>query len=107
MAPRKSGRGTLLKAPKSLDFLSPRLGHSSPHHCPPQCPHASGVDPLGTPLSIREVAELLGCSPWTIRQKYLPSGLPYFRLGPTGKLIFYRNQIIRWMLAHQKKGGYS
>jgi len=61
---------------------------------------------LGEPLSIDEVAELIGCSVWTIRQRYLSAGLPHFRLGGIGKLIFYRNQIVRWILERQtKKGG--
>jgi hypothetical protein len=60
---------------------------------------------LGAPLAIGEVASLLGCSVWTVRQKYLPLSLPYFRLSANGKLFFYRNQIIRWMLARQQKGG--
>jgi hypothetical protein len=61
-------------------------------------------EPLGTPLSIKEAATLIGCSPWTIRQRYLPAGLPHHRLTPNGKLIFYRNQIIRWLLTEQQKG---
>jgi hypothetical protein len=57
---------------------------------------------LGEPLDIEEVAALIGCSVWTIRQRYIPRGLPYFRLTPTGKLIFYRDQVIRWVLSQQK-----
>src|SRR6185437_3958285 len=60
---------------------------------------------LGQPLSIKEAASLIGCSPWTVRQKYVPLGLPHLRSGPNGKLIFYRNQIIRWLLERQQKGG--
>jgi hypothetical protein len=70
---------------------------------PRQYPESS--DPLGAPLSIRQVAELLGCSPWTVRQKYLPQGLPHLRSGRQGRLIFYRNQIVRWILLRQQKGG--
>jgi hypothetical protein len=62
-------------------------------------------DPLGTPISIREVATVLGVSPWTVRQKYLPQGLPHLRSGPQGKLVFFREQVIRWILERQKKGG--
>ena len=63
-------------------------------------------EPLGTPLDIREVASLIGCSTWTIRQRYLFEGLPYFQSGRGGKLIFYRNQVVRWLLAkQQQKGG--
>lgn len=62
-------------------------------------------DPLGQPLGIREIAKLIGCSAWTVRQRYLPQGLPHFRSGPNAKLIFYKNQVIRWLLRQQEKGG--
>src|SRR5438445_12622897 len=89
-------------------FLAP-LGQMNPQHCPYQecrvserCP----AEPLGQPMNIRQVAALLGCSVWTVRQRYLPIGLPYFRIGRAGKLMFYRNQIIRWILEKQaRKGG--
>ena len=71
-------------------------GQSYPPHYP---------QPLGAPLTIREVAQLLGCSSWTVRHGYLPQGLPYFRSGPGGKLVFFRNQVIQWILQQQKKGG--
>ena len=71
--------------------------------CPDDYP--GQTDPLGTPISIREVAHVLGVSPWTIRQKYMPQGLPHLRSGPQGKLVFYRQQVIRWILERQKKGG--
>ena len=61
---------------------------------------------LGDALSIREAAKLIGCSSWTVRQKYVPLGLPHLRSGPNGKLIFYKNQIIRWLLERQQKGGF-
>src|SRR5439155_22082592 len=48
---------------------------------------------LGPPLSIREVAELIGCSPWTVRQTLIPRGLPHFRFTASGKLIFYLDQV--------------
>jgi hypothetical protein len=87
---------------KSLGFLSipPEIpGQSYPHHYPQL------EDALGPPLTIREVAQILGCSPWTVRHSYLPRGLPYLRSGPLGKLIFYRTQVVRWILEHQRKGG--
>ena len=62
-------------------------------------------DPLGDPIPIHAVARMLGCSPWTVRQKYLPHGLPHFRSGPQGKLVFFRDQVIRWILELQQKGG--
>lgn len=61
-------------------------------------------DRLGEPLSIKQVARLIGCSPWSIRQRYLGRGLPHFRLDPKGKLIFYRNQVVQWLLRQQKGG---
>jgi hypothetical protein len=71
------------------------------------CPgHDPGVPgPLGDPIPIRAVARMLGCSPWTVRQKYLPQGLPHFRSGPQGKLVFFRDQVIRWVLERQQRGG--
>src|SRR5579863_5745221 len=65
---------------------------------------ASNRDPLGKPLSIREVAELIGCSAWTVRQRHIPRGLPCFRSGPAGKIHFYRNQVVAWILRQQKGG---
>lgn len=62
-------------------------------------------EPLGAPLSIREAAKLIGCSPWTVRQTHVPNGLPCFRSGPNGKLIFYRDQVVAWILFQQQKGG--
>lgn len=62
-------------------------------------------DALGEPLSIVEVARVLGCSAWTVRHGYLPQGLPHFRSGPGGKLVFFRNQVIQWILHEQRKGG--
>jgi hypothetical protein len=56
---------------------------------------------LGEPLTIAEVAALFGCSPWTIRQRYLPQGLPHLRATAEGKLVFFRAQIIRWILERQ------
>jgi hypothetical protein len=75
------------------------IGQSYPQHYP------EGNDPLGTPIPIREVARLLGVSPWTIRQRYLPQGLPHLRSGPQGKLVFFRHQVIHWILERQQKGG--
>lgn len=71
-----------------------------------RCAMSTAPDALGEPLTITEVARLMGCSVWTVRQRYLPSGLPYFRIGKAGKLTFYRNQIVRWILEkQQQKGG--
>lgn len=58
-------------------------------------------DPLGEVLTVHEVSRLLGCSAWTVRNRHLKRGLPYFRTGGTGKLVFYRCQITRWILEQQ------
>jgi hypothetical protein len=84
---------------ESMGISAEIPGQSYPRHYP----HPD--DALGEPLTIREVATLLGCSPWTVRHSYLPKGLPHLRSGPLGKLIFYRAQVVRFILQHQRKGG--
>jgi hypothetical protein len=64
---------------------------------------ASPGPSLGPPLAIDQVADLIGCSPWTVRQTLLPNGLPHLRFKASGKLIFYRDQVIRWI--ESKQGG--
>ena len=62
---------------------------------------------LGTPMTIKQVAQLIGCSVWSVRQSLLPKGLPHFRSGPNGKLIFYEQQVVRWVLQMQRRQGGS
>jgi hypothetical protein len=94
-----------------LPFGAPNLAQAYPPSCPQEKPQSGGEerrrkdDALGDPLSIREVADLIGCSVWTVRQRYLRAGIPFVRLRPYGKLIFYKNQIIHWLLDEQQKGG--
>lgn len=99
---------------ETLPLVTSVLGQGKPRHCPqPWCEHERliAADPLGKPMTIRETAELVGCSVWTVRQQLLPAGLPCLRLGRSGKLFFYRNQVVRWILERQqvlqdtKKGG--
>jgi hypothetical protein len=79
-------------------------GQRKPHCCPRHCPYPDVAElPLGTPIAIEDVAELLGCSPWTVRQKYLPQGLPYLRASVAGKFIFFREQVLDWILKRQGK----
>jgi hypothetical protein len=59
---------------------------------------------LGPPLCIRQVAELIGCSPWTVRQTLIPRGLPHFRFKASGRLTFYQDQVIRWIESQQRGG---
>lgn len=89
-------------AEKPLDFQglsAESLGLSYPYQNP------QTDEPLGEPLSIRAAAVLIGCSEWTIRHRYLPRGLPCFRTGPGGKFLFYRKQVVAWILQQQRKGG--
>jgi len=60
---------------------------------------------LGEPLTIQQVARLIGCSAWTIRHRHMHRGLPHFRSGPSAKLTFFRDQVVAWILEQQKKGG--
>jgi hypothetical protein len=90
----------------------PKLAQPGPTSRPaPGLPRASSLSPagaplpaeLGEPLGIREVAALIGCSPWTVRQTLVPRGFPFFRSGASGRLIFYRDQVIRWI--ENQQGG--
>jgi len=65
------------------------------------------MDELGEPMGIKQVARLIGCSVWCVRQRQIPAGLPHFRSGPSGRFIFYRHQVVRWILEKQTKGGYA
>jgi hypothetical protein len=76
-----------------------RLGQSYPRHYP------GSESPLGAPLSIKDVARLIGCSAWTVRQKFIPLGLPHLRSGPSGRLTFFSNQVVAWVLAQQQRKG--
>jgi hypothetical protein len=71
---------------------------------PPQPTFGPPASALGQPLGIEQAAELIGCSPWTVRQTLIPRGLPYLRFKASGRLIFYRDQLIRW-IENQQEGG--
>lgn len=98
---RESGFENGANPAETFMFPHESLGQSYPRHYP------QADDALGEPLGVREVAQLIGCSAWTVRHGYLPQGLPHFRSGPMGKLVFYRNQVVRWILQQQqqRKGG--
>jgi len=60
---------------------------------------------LGPPLNVGQVAKLIGCSVWTVRQTLMPRGLPFFRFSAPGRLIFLsrsshqmdRKRTTRWI----------
>jgi hypothetical protein len=96
---RMSGFANGAKPAETLGIPHDSLGQSYPQHYP------QVRETLGEPLTINEVAQVIGCSAWTVRHRYLPQGLPHLRTGPMGKLVFYRNQIVQWILQQQRKGG--
>jgi len=114
----KTQKAGTRKSAQIRGFSALSLGQCWPRHWPGQ-PGANGAQPgailagrapeigpfppLGIPLNIREVARMIGCSPWTVRQTLIPRGLPVFRSGASGKLIFYRDQVVRWI--EQIQGG--
>ena len=102
---RISGLGTVAKPASIQHISSVRPGQRSPQQKPGLDIGANVRNALGEPISIREAAEMIGCSAWTIRQKYLPQGLPHLRSGTAGKLIFYRDQVVRWILQQQQQLG--
>jgi len=105
-------------------FLPKWGGQCCPPNCPPQpgpflrepeafpgLPDRRNQVPLGPlggalgrPLDITQVAELLGCSPWTVRQTLIPRGLPHFRFKASGRLTFFEGQVIRWIESQQQGG---
>jgi phage terminase Nu1 subunit (DNA packaging protein) len=59
---------------------------------------------LGEPMNVRAVAQLIGCSPWTVRNRFVRAGLPHMRTaGASGRLLFFREQVIRWISQKQKE----
>lgn len=103
---RNWGQADGTKAAENQRVSEAALGQRYPQHYPRRVDFDSVEDdPLGTPMTITEVARILGCSEWTVRQRHLRAGLPHFRLGRTGKLMFYRKQIVHWILENQKRKG--
>jgi len=108
----ESDFGAEPKSAENLEFSRPQVGQNCPQDCPhperPIAPSSWRGRPLGEPLTIADVAALLGCSPWTVRQRYLRQGLPFLQARPRGKLIFFREQVVAWTLKRQQqKGGIS
>lgn len=92
------------------ELTSPALGsgdsqESFPHPIPTETPRRSVGQQvaLGEPLAIEDVAALLGCSAWTVRQRYLHQGLPHLQARPRGKLVFFREQVIAWIEKRQRQ----
>lgn len=86
--------------PRTQRQPTPLLGHQRPFGGTRREPGQG----LGEALDIGQVAKLLGCSPWTVRQKLIPQGLPHLRFTASGQLHFYTEQVIRW-IEDQQQGG--
>lgn len=102
-AERMSGFVQDRKDTDLLDFSPEALGQNCPSHCPRDDGKLADTfsSALGDAITIREAAAIIGCSVWTVRQRCMRQGLPYFRPSRTGKLIFYRNQVVRWLIENQ------
>src|SRR5262245_1808297 len=85
---------------ETLSVSAFQAGQRKPYPCPEDCPQEESA--LGGPMDIEDVAMLLGCSVWTVRQRYLPGGLPHLRASARGRFIFFREQVIDWILERQK-----
>ena len=108
---RELGIGRRRKSARNNEFWAEWLGQHCPTHCP-MPPEPSGAQPaapggpsrLGRPLDIKQVAAIIGCSPWSVRNTLIPKqGLPYFRFGASSPLIFYTDQVVRWIESQQQK----
>jgi hypothetical protein len=108
--------GSLISAPQAQGPRAAQLGRARAPRQPgpigrkqrpfpeaPGSPRRTMAPSLGVPLCIEEAAELIGCSPWTVRQTLIPRGLPHFRFRANGRLVFYRDQVIRWI--ENQQGG--
>lgn len=110
-----SAFGATSKSAETLEFARLSSGQRYPSPCPesysyPAAPEVNAThtteDRLGAAMNIGQVARLLGCSVWTVRQRYMPQGLPHLRVSAVGKIVFFRSQVIDWILKQQtKKGG--
>ena len=101
-----AGLPEALPAPRRAFPVAPNQGRLSlpPGQRGPNVREQAALyGPLGPPMDIRQAAAIIGCSPWTVRQKLIPMGLPCFRSGASGKLIFYLGQVVRWIETKQKE----
>ena len=102
--------GSGAKDTRNMDFSLPGLAQNGARQSARSATAGTAhraLPELGPPLTISEVAQLLGCSLWTVRQRYMRLGLPYLRTSASGKLVFFRGQVIDWILERQQrqKGG--
>ena len=54
-------------------------------------------------MNEKELAEILGLSPWTVRRARLEEAMPHFRIG---QRIFYRLEtVLSWIAVREVGGG--
>jgi hypothetical protein len=87
---------------QTLDANDPRIGNR-PTFVPLGRHRSRHASALGIPLGIRQVAELIGCSIWTVRQTLIPRGLPCLRFSPNVQIMFYTEHVITWITTEQTK----
>src|SRR5215471_18537268 len=63
----------------------PGQGPGLPAQSSGKCAPEEAESELGRPLSLRDVAAMLGTSPWSVRQTWIPKGLPCVRTGARGQ----------------------
>lgn len=98
------GQAADLKSLETQGKAGVRVGQMNPQACPR--PQQSSAGELGPPLTIKQVAAMIGCSVWTVRQRLIPeTGLPHVRLAPRGRIIFYRYQVEEWLRFRQQIQG--
>ncbi len=105
MDTNKVGFGAEVKTPTTAHEFDVDPRAELPAAVPGDQKSADATAPLGEPVDLKAVARLIGCSPWTVRHVLIPKGLPCFRAAANGKLIFYRQQVVRWVLRHQGARG--
>ena len=103
---RKSGFGDHPNLAETLEIARPNLGQLYPQDYPHHEEADGGDDDeLGEAIGIATVAKMLRCSTWTVRNKWVPQGLPHIRASRRGRMVFHRNRVNSWILKRQQKGG--
>jgi hypothetical protein len=91
---------------KTGDLGSLPIGQLWPSHWPTAGEPQESRPGLGRPLTIRQVAAMLGCSPWSVRNTWMPKGLPFVRTGECSRIYFFEEQIIDWLKEQQGGNGF-
>ena len=78
------------------------LYHASHRTAVPQKESVTSASPSNELLMEKEVAERLGVSCWTVRRWRVKGDLPFIRLKPPSRRVFYRmDTVLEWL--HQRE----